>query len=420
MSDSENVKEVVEQVEEEQKEQKEQEQKEQTEEQTEVKSDESSQVSSQTDAAAKPADQSASITFKLVVPHAFMGAVIGKQGANVKRLRELTPCRISILDAQPGVLYRTVQLQGTVGDVQQVLPHIFGSILQGVPLDTFQSLFGPSSNPADPTMGMKVLVSPALIGSVIGKSGANINEMREATGAMVKIPKEDPMMPSVERVVEVTGTLAQVLHAMTLLAARLPKSESMNPQRRSAPSSSSSSAYSLPSSSASYSLLGSSSSSSQKNATMFASAVASGKTVAQVTVSNESIGRVIGKGGNYVSQIRQCSGSDIKISEPEPGKTDRIITLIGTPESNQIAQYLIAARTQMVSIKDAMQILTSQAMIQSGMAPAAAGVPMPNPGLVPNSSMVPGMTGNQFAMYPGGAPAPGAGAYYANQSGFRY
>lgn len=67
----------------------------------------------------------------------------------------------------------------------------------------------------------------------------------------------------------------------------------------------------------------------------------------EMTVPNDLIGCIIGKGGTKIAEIRQISGAMIRISnceEREGGNTDRTITISGNPDSVAVAQYLINMR----------------------------------------------------------------------------
>ena len=61
----------------------------------------------------------------------------------------------------------------------------------------------------------------------------------------------------------------------------------------------------------------------------------------QVTIQHEFAGAIIGPRGTRISQIRQQSGASIKIDDPMPGTTDRIITIVGTPSQISQAQHLL-------------------------------------------------------------------------------
>lgn len=68
-----------------------------------------------------------------------------------------------------------------------------------------------------------------------------------------------------------------------------------------------------------------------------------------VAVPDEHIGAVVGKGGKYISEMQQVSGVRIKISERNdyvPGTRNRKVTISGTLEAVQIAQFLISQKVQ--------------------------------------------------------------------------
>ncbi|XP_060736776.1 heterogeneous nuclear ribonucleoprotein K isoform X1 [Tachysurus vachellii] len=61
----------------------------------------------------------------------------------------------------------------------------------------------------------------------------------------------------------------------------------------------------------------------------------------QVTIPKDLAGSIIGKGGQRIKQIRRESGASIKIDDPLQGSEDRIITIAGTQDQIQNAQYLL-------------------------------------------------------------------------------
>lgn len=61
----------------------------------------------------------------------------------------------------------------------------------------------------------------------------------------------------------------------------------------------------------------------------------------QVTIPNELAGAIIGPKGAKIQQIREQSGAGITIDKPQSGNNDRIITITGSAEQIQNAQYLL-------------------------------------------------------------------------------
>ncbi|XP_046999661.1 heterogeneous nuclear ribonucleoprotein K [Schistocerca americana] len=70
------------------------------------------------------------------------------------------------------------------------------------------------------------------------------------------------------------------------------------------------------------------------------------KSSTQVTIPKELAGAIIGKGGARIRKIRSDSGAGITIDEPLAGSNDRIITITGTPNQIQMAQYLLQQSCQ--------------------------------------------------------------------------
>lgn len=56
------------------------------------------------------------------------------------------------------------------------------------------------------------------------------------------------------------------------------------------------------------------------------------------------VGAIIGKGGAKINEIRQLSGSVIKINEPQDNSNERLVTITGTAECNQMALYMLYSR----------------------------------------------------------------------------
>jgi heterogeneous nuclear rnp K-like protein len=64
----------------------------------------------------------------------------------------------------------------------------------------------------------------------------------------------------------------------------------------------------------------------------------------QIYIPNDMVGAIIGKGGAKINEIRQLSGSQIKINEPQENTNERLVTVTGTQECNQMALYMLYAR----------------------------------------------------------------------------
>uniref|UniRef100_G3UG44 Poly(rC) binding protein 3 n=1 Tax=Loxodonta africana TaxID=9785 RepID=G3UG44_LOXAF len=64
----------------------------------------------------------------------------------------------------------------------------------------------------------------------------------------------------------------------------------------------------------------------------------------ELTIPNDLIGCIIGRQGTKINEIRQMSGAQIKIANATEGSSERQITITGSPANISLAQYLINAR----------------------------------------------------------------------------
>lgn len=64
----------------------------------------------------------------------------------------------------------------------------------------------------------------------------------------------------------------------------------------------------------------------------------------QIYIPNDMVGAIIGKGGAKINEIRHLSGSVIKINEPQESSNERLVTITGTQECNQMALYMLYSR----------------------------------------------------------------------------
>ncbi|XP_048007536.1 poly(rC)-binding protein 3 isoform X10 [Leguminivora glycinivorella] len=95
----------------------------------------------------------------------------------------------------------------------------------------------------------------------------------------------------------------------------------------------------------------------------------------EMTVPNELIGCIIGKGGTKIAEIRQISGAMIRISnceEREGGSTDRTITISGNPDSVALAQYLINMSVELQKAN----LEGSSSGAAAGSSPLASAIPL--------------------------------------------
>lgn len=69
-----------------------------------------------------------------------------------------------------------------------------------------------------------------------------------------------------------------------------------------------------------------------------------GSITQQIYIPNDMVGAIIGKGGQKINEIRQLSGSVIKINEPQDNSNERLVMITGTEECNRMALYMLYSR----------------------------------------------------------------------------
>ncbi|KAK3862216.1 hypothetical protein Pcinc_031893, partial [Petrolisthes cinctipes] len=216
-------------------------------------------------------------------------------------------------------------------------------------------------------------------GSLIGKAGSKIKEIREITGANIQVASE--MLPnSTERAVTVSGTsdaITQCIYNICCVMLESPPKGATIPLPTEAPGSGWScysgilaggqaytiqGNYAVPSA-PDMSKLGSNSPLAgllglgslaganpgggvNPHAGNTADGSGPGTQTHEMTVPNELIGCIIGKGGTKIAEIRQITGAMITISKYDDGseeasKQDRTISIKGNADQVALAQYLI-------------------------------------------------------------------------------
>jgi heterogeneous nuclear rnp K-like protein 2 len=61
-----------------------------------------------------------------------------------------------------------------------------------------------------------------------------------------------------------------------------------------------------------------------------------------ISIPSDMVGCIIGRAGTKITEIRRLSGSKISIAKgPHDETGERMFTIVGTPESNEKALYLL-------------------------------------------------------------------------------
>ncbi|CAK9276204.1 unnamed protein product [Sphagnum jensenii] len=167
--------------------------------------------------------------FRLMVPVQKVGGIIGRKGEFVKKMCEDTRSRIKILEGVPGTPERIVLVSAReepdaiISPAMEGLLRVHRRIIEGTEPETTTD--GEIAGGGGP-VASRLLVAATQAGSLIGRQGATIKSIQDASGATVRVlPPEDlPLCAlSDDRVVEIQGEARLVQRAMEMVVSHLRK-----------------------------------------------------------------------------------------------------------------------------------------------------------------------------------------------------
>ncbi|XP_050074336.1 poly(rC)-binding protein 3 isoform X3 [Anopheles maculipalpis] len=347
-------------------------------------------------------DPAVTLTIRLIMQGKEVGSIIGKKGEIVKRFREESGAKINISDCS--CPERIVTVSGSRSAIYKAFTLITKKF------EEWCSQFQDQTNSqGKPQIPIRLIVPASQCGSLIGKGGSKIKEIREITGCSIQVASE--MLPnSTERAVTLSGSAEAITqciyHICCVMLESPPKGATIpyrpKPQVNGPVIVANGQAYTIQ---GNYAVPAQEVSGIAKNplaglaALGLAGAIPSNtgglnptapvqSQSHEMTVPNDLIGCIIGKGGTKIAEIRQISGAMIRISnceERDSGNTDRTITITGNPDSVALAQYLInmSVELQKANLGDeagaAAAAAAAAATAQvTGAQPATAGIVPPS------------------------------------------
>ncbi|XP_052007511.1 poly(rC)-binding protein 3-like isoform X2 [Xyrauchen texanus] len=305
------------------------------------------------------------LTIRLLMHGKEVGSIIGKKGETVKKMREESGARINISDGSSPE--RIITITGA----SEVIFKAFAMIAEKFEEDILASMIN-STVASRPPVTLRLVFPASQCGSLIGKGGSKIKEIRENTGAQVQVAG-DLLPDSTERAVTISGTphaITQcVKHICTVILESPPKgatipyrpkpstggSHTVLAQPHAAPAFAFPGQFAIPPQDLTklhqlamqhipFTSLG------QSNPTFPGLDAAFATSSQELTIPNDLIGCIIGRQGSKINEIRQMSGAQIKIAGATDGSAVRHITITGSPASISVAQYLISASLEMAKL----------------------------------------------------------------------
>ncbi|XP_062708693.1 poly(rC)-binding protein 2 isoform X3 [Aedes albopictus] len=295
------------------------------------------------------------IPIRLIVPASQCGSLIGKGGSKIKEIREITGCSIQVASEMlPNSTERAVTLSGSADAITQCIYHICCVMLESPPKGATIP-YRPK-----PQMNGPVIVANGQAYTIQGNYAVPAQERYFAPPTCTVFPLAiagglhaagisglaDPLLKGthlqgaipphhLQPIPDVGGLAKNPLAGLAALglAGAIPTNTGgLNPTAAVDVKS--------PTCTALAALAG-----SQLRTNNNRSVTTQVQSQShEMTVPNDLIGCIIGKGGTKIAEIRQISGAMIRISnceERDSGNTDRTITITGNPDSVALAQYLI-------------------------------------------------------------------------------
>ncbi|KAJ7947322.1 KH domain-containing protein [Quillaja saponaria] len=318
------------------------------------------------------ASRSEELGIRMLCPSNKIGRVIGKGGGTIKSIRQASSAHIEVDDTK---------------DVRDCLITITSTEsrndLKSMAVEAVLLLQGKISDEDDSTVSTRLLVPSKVIGCIIGKSGSIINEIRKRTRADVRISKGDKpkLADANDELVEVVGGVDSVRDALIQIVLRLrddvlkEKDSGHNSSVGAEPLYSGGASLAVPSVLSSVqpvaaplgydqraevgsglgmlpsgSLYGYGSFSMGDNGygsmSSYASKLYGGlppPSTLDMLIPANAVGKVLGRGGANIANIRKISGATIEVSDSKSSRGDRIANISGTSDQKRAAENLIQA-----------------------------------------------------------------------------
>ncbi|XP_043921007.1 poly(rC)-binding protein 3-like isoform X8 [Protopterus annectens] len=267
------------------------------------------------------------LTIRLLMHGKEVGSIIGKKGETVKKMREESGARINI--SEGSCPERIVTITGPTDAIFKA----FSMIALKFEEDINASMTN-STVTSKPPVTLRLVVPASQCGSLIGKGGSKIKEIRESTGAQVQVAGD--MLPnSTERAVTISGTPDAIIHCVKQICVVMlespPKGATIPYRPKPA------SAHIIFAGGQAFTIQG-----------QYAIPHPDDWTPLLRPVPMNSLFQMMQ--GSKINEIRQMSGAQIKIANAMEGSVERQITITGSPANISLAQYLINASLEMAKV----------------------------------------------------------------------
>ncbi|XP_066593593.1 insulin-like growth factor 2 mRNA-binding protein 1 isoform X2 [Prorops nasuta] len=284
---------------------------------------------------------------RILVQSDMVGAIIGRQGSTIRQITQMTRARVDVhRKDNVGSLEKAITIYGNPENCTNACKKI---------LEVMQQEAN-STNKGD--IILKILAHNNLIGRIIGKGGNTIKRIMQDTDTKITVSSiNDINSFNLERIITVKGSIDNMSKAESMISSKLRQSyendlQAMAPQSMMFPGlhpmammSTAGMGYNsrgpglYGSGPAPYPYQGS-------LPTQQGVVASDAQETTFLYIPNGTVGAIIGTKGSHIRNIIRFSGASVKIApleldKPAEQQTERKVTIIGSPESQWKAQYLI-------------------------------------------------------------------------------
>ncbi|XP_068980253.1 insulin-like growth factor 2 mRNA-binding protein 1 isoform X2 [Bombus flavifrons] len=289
----------------------------------------------------------ADFPLRILVQSEMVGAIIGRQGSTIRQITQMTRARVDVHRKDSlGAAEKAITIYGNPENCTNACKKIMEV--------TQQEAYGLSKG----EISLRILAHNNLIGRIIGKGGTTIKKIMQDTDTKITVSSiNDINNFNLERIITVKGSIDNMSKAESMISSKLRQSyendlQAMAPQSLMFPGlhpMAMMSTAGMGYSSRGPGLYGTGPAPYPYQTslpTQQGIPIGDTQETAFLYIPNTSVGAIIGSKGSHIRNIIRFSGASVKIAPIEQDKpveqqNDRKVTIVGSPESQWKAQYLI-------------------------------------------------------------------------------
>ncbi|KAK7073129.1 Insulin-like growth factor 2 mRNA-binding protein 3, partial [Halocaridina rubra] len=308
-----------------------------------------------------PSQRHTDFPLRILVLSEMVGAIIGRQGSTIRTITQQTRARVDVhRKDNAGSLEKAITIYGNPENCTNACKRIL-EVMQEEAANTHKG-----------EIPLKILAHNNLIGRIIGKGGNTIKKIMDDTSTKITISSiNDINSFNLERIITINGNIDDIAVAENMISSRL-RTSYENDLQAFAPQSAmfpglhpmammSTVGFGLPRSGGNsggggggggMGMYGSSPSSypplypTPIHGHQGAHGTEVSEETAYLYIPNSAVGAIIGTKGSHIRNIIRFSGASVKIAALEEEirpteQTERKVTIVGTPEAQWKAQFLI-------------------------------------------------------------------------------